>query len=201
MPRNARTEVAATTAADSARDRVLAAAERCIERHGIRKTTIEDIASEAGMSRPGVYRYFSDRDDLLVALISQHSRALHDKGHRLLASKTSLAEQITEGVLYLADQGRRDHFMRYMVNLDGTDLGRRMVTTHTSATLNAEFWDPVLDDAIRAGTMPKGLARPDIHLWLRNLCLMVMRGLDEGEGDIRRYRTILRTFVAPAFSA
>jgi AcrR family transcriptional regulator len=201
MPRNTRTDVAATTAADSARDRVLAAAEVCIERHGIRKTTIEDIASEAGMSRPGVYRYFSDRDDLLVALVYQHSRALHDKGHRLLASKTSLAEQITEGLLYLADEGRRDHFARYMVNLDGTDLGRRMVTTHTSATLVAEFWDPILDEAIRAGTLPAGLVRPDIHLWLRSLSLMVMRGLEEGDGDVRRYRTILQNFVAPAFSA
>jgi AcrR family transcriptional regulator len=201
MPRNARTEVASTTAADSARERVLAAAERCIERHGIRKTTIEDIASEAGMSRPGVYRYFSDRDDLLVALIYQHSRALHDKGHRMLASKTSLTEKITEGVLYLADHGRRDQFIRYMVNLDGTDVGRRMLTTHTSATLVGEFWDPILDDAIRAGALPEGLARPDIHLWLRSLSLMVMRGLDEGDGDVRRYRTILKTFVGPAFSA
>ena len=28
---------------------------------------------------------------------------------------------------------------------------------------------------------------------------MVMRGLDAGEGDLERYRSILRRFVAPAF--
>jgi AcrR family transcriptional regulator len=35
-----------------ARERILAAAERCIDRHGIRKTTMDDIASEVGLSRP-----------------------------------------------------------------------------------------------------------------------------------------------------
>jgi hypothetical protein len=27
-----------------------------------------------------------------------------------------------------------------------------------------------------------------------------MRGLDDGEGDVRRYRSILRRFVVPAFA-
>jgi AcrR family transcriptional regulator len=200
MGREARGEAAATTIMDDPRDRVLAAAERCIERYGIRKTTMEDIALEAGMSRPSVYRYFADRDDLLVALISQHSRALLDKAHKFIARQGTLPDQIVEGLLYLADHGRRDPFTRYMVNLDGTDLGRRMVTSHASETLVAEFWDPFLDAAVRAGTLPDGLTRPDTHLWLRNLCLMIMRGLEEGDGDTQRYRTILRTFVAPAFT-
>ncbi|HEY4043151.1 MAG TPA: helix-turn-helix domain-containing protein, partial [Rhodopila sp.] len=46
---------------DDARERILAAAQRCIDRHGIRKTTMDDIASELGLSRPNVYRYFADR--------------------------------------------------------------------------------------------------------------------------------------------
>jgi hypothetical protein len=30
---------------------------------------------------------------------------------------------------------------------------------------------------------------------------MAMRGLDEGDGDLKRYRSILRRFVAPAFAS
>lgn len=200
MPRAARSEAKVAAVVDNPRDRVLAAAERCIERHGIRKTTMEDIALEAGMSRPGVYRYFDDREDLFVAIISAHSRALLDKAHKFIARHDNLADQIIEGLLYLAENGRRDPFTRYMVNLDGTDLGRRMVASGMSETLVAEFWDPFLDAAVRAGTMPDGLARRDIHLWLRNVCLMIMRGLEDGDGNPKRYRTILQTFVAPAFT-
>jgi AcrR family transcriptional regulator len=201
MPRGTRSEAATTTTAEDARDRLLAAAERCIERYGIRKTTMEDIALEVGMSRPGVYRYFADRDDLLVAIVAQHSRALMDKAHKVIARQDNLADQIVEGLLYLADQGRRGTFTRHMVNPDGTDLGRRMVASHMSETLVAEFWDPVLDAAVKAGRLPDGLPRRDIHLWLRELCLMLMRGLEDGDADIRRYRSILRNFVAPIFTA
>jgi hypothetical protein len=28
-----------------------------------------------------------------------------------------------------------------------------------------------------------------------------MRGLDDGDGDLKRYRSILRRFVAPAFAS
>jgi len=42
--------------------------------------------------------------------------------------------------------------------------------------------------------------RSDIHLWLGNLTKMVMRGIEDGDGDLKRYRSILRRFVAPAFA-
>jgi hypothetical protein len=29
---------------------------------------------------------------------------------------------------------------------------------------------------------------------------MLMRGLEDGDGDLKRYRSILRRFVAPAFT-
>ncbi|HYP95908.1 MAG TPA: helix-turn-helix domain-containing protein, partial [Mycobacterium sp.] len=65
MPRGSRSQPAESASTDDARERILAAAERCIDRHGIRKTTMDDVASEVGLSRPSVYRYFADRDDLL----------------------------------------------------------------------------------------------------------------------------------------
>src|SRR4051812_18771318 len=183
------------------RDRVLAAAGRCIERYGISKTTMEDIALEARMSRPSVYRHFADRDDLMVALISQRSRALRDKAHKFISRQETLPDQVVEGLLYLADHGRRDPFTRQLLNLDGTSLGRRMAASRTSETLTAEFWDPFLDDAAAKRALPRGISRPDIHLWLASLGLMLMRGLEEGDGDVQRYRSVLRRFVAPAFAA
>jgi hypothetical protein len=66
--------------------------------------------------------------------------------------------------------------------------------------LRAELWDPYLDAAIANNELPPGLPRSDIHLWVANLSEMVMRGLDDGDGDLKRYRSILRRFVAPAFT-
>jgi AcrR family transcriptional regulator len=181
------------------RARVLQAAEACIMRHGIRKTTMEDIANEAGMSRPTVYRYFADRDDLLIALISTHSRSLLERAHRYISKQRGLANQIAEGLLYLADHGRRDPFTRYLVNLDGTDLSRRMATSRANDQLTAEFWDRFLDEAQASGELAEDLRRPDAHFWLGRIGLMLMVLLDEDPDGVDRYRAMVRRFVTPAF--
>src|ERR1700758_2183771 len=82
VPRGSRSQSVALARTDDARERILAAAERCIDRHGIRKTTMDDIASEVGLSRPSVYRYFADRDDLLIELIARHARTLVNRAHK-----------------------------------------------------------------------------------------------------------------------
>ncbi len=186
---------------DDARERILAAAERCIDRHGIRKTTMDDVASEVGLSRPSVYRYFADRDDLLIELITRHARALLDRARKSIARRTSLPDQIVETVLYTAEHARRDPLTRHVIDPDATSLGRRMIASGTTEMMRAEMWDPVLDRAVANNELPAGLPRSDIHLWLGDVTLMVMRGLEDGEGDVRRYRSILRRFVVPAFAS
>ncbi|MGY0004233.1 TetR/AcrR family transcriptional regulator [Micromonospora sp. I033] len=42
---------------------ILAAAYECFTRHGMRRTTMDDIAAAAGMSRPAVYQYVRNKDD------------------------------------------------------------------------------------------------------------------------------------------
>ena len=201
MPRDSRSQPTAPANRDDARERILAAAERCIDRHGIRKTTMDDVASEVGLSRPSVYRYFADRDDLLIELITRHTRALLDRAHKSISRQGNLPDQIVEAVLYTAEHGRRDPLTRHILDPDGTSLGRRMIASGTTDIIRAEMWDPVLDAALANNELPAGLPRLDIHLWLGDITKMVMRGLEDGEGDIRRYRSILRRFVVPAFAS
>jgi AcrR family transcriptional regulator len=201
MPRRSPTQTIAPGSTEDARERILAAAERCIDRHGIRKTTMDDVASEAGLTRPNVYRYFADRDDLLLELITRHARALLARARKSISRQGSLADQIVEKILYTADHARRDPLTRHLLDPDGTSLGKRMIASGTSAMCRAEMWDPLLDAAVANNELPPGLARSDIHMWLGDVTKMVMRGIEDGEGDVRRYRSILRRFVAPAFAS
>src|ERR1700688_4960647 len=103
MPQRSSSQPIAVTSADDARERILAAAERCIDRHGIRKTTMDDVACEVGLSRPSVYRYFADRDDLLIELITRHARALLDRARKSVSRQSGLPDQIVERILYTAE--------------------------------------------------------------------------------------------------
>src|ERR1700721_2565003 len=198
MPQRSSSQPTAATSADDATERILAAAERCIDRHGIRKTTMDDVACEVGLSRPSVYRYFADRDDLLIELITRHARALLVRARRSVSRQSSLPDQIVETVLYTAEYARRAPMTRHCIAPDGTSLGRRMNASGTTEIIRAEMWDPVLDAAVANNELPPGLPRWDIHLWLGNVTKIVMRGLEDGDGDVRRSRSILRRFVVSA---
>jgi AcrR family transcriptional regulator len=200
MPRGSRTQPATPASTDDARERILAAAERCIDRHGIRKTTMDDIASEVGLSRPSVYRYFADRDDLLIELNIRHARALINRAHKSMSRQGSLSDRIIEGLLYIADNGRHDPLTRYFMDPDTSSLGRRLISSGTTEMLRAELFDPYLDAAVADNDLPRGVPRTDFYLWLGDLVKMLMRGLEDGEGDVKRYRSILRRFVAPGFT-
>ena len=171
------------------------------------------IATESGRPRwttlrpkldcpgPASTAHFADRDDLLLELITRHGRALLDRAHKTLSRQGSLADQIIESLLYIADHGRRDPLTRYLIDPDCTSLGRQMIASGASEMLRAELWDSYLDAAVAANELPPGVTRSDIYLWMGNVGKILMRGLDEGDGDLKRYRSILRRFVAPAFTS
>src|SRR3712207_3329811 len=56
------------------RNRILDAAERCFVRAGFHRTTMQDVAAEAGMSPGNLYRYFPSKD-AIVAGLSERDRA------------------------------------------------------------------------------------------------------------------------------
>lgn len=49
------------------RTRILDAAVACVERWGLAKTSLEDVASEAGVSRATVYRWFAGGRDQVIS--------------------------------------------------------------------------------------------------------------------------------------
>ena len=53
------------------RQRILEATYACVARWGLAKTTVEDVAREAKLSRATVYRTFpGGRDELVTAVVS-----------------------------------------------------------------------------------------------------------------------------------
>ena len=66
--------------ADELERRMVDAALRCVERWGLAKTSMDDIAREAGVSRATVYRVFPGGKERLVETVVQHElgRLFHE---------------------------------------------------------------------------------------------------------------------------
>ncbi len=75
--------------------RVLDAALTCIGRVGLAKTTLDDVAREAGCARATVYRCFANKQQLLVALVARQAQALRDEVVVASAADATIAAAIT----------------------------------------------------------------------------------------------------------
>ncbi|HSF22339.1 MAG TPA: TetR family transcriptional regulator [Burkholderiales bacterium] len=53
------------------RGRILDAAERVFSEHGVSRTSLEDVARAAGVTRGAIYWHFKDKGDLFAAMVSR----------------------------------------------------------------------------------------------------------------------------------
>src|SRR5262245_30851834 len=59
-------------------DDILSAAERVFARDGFAATTMDAIAGEAGVSKGGLYRHFSSKDDLFLTVAARTAAELDE---------------------------------------------------------------------------------------------------------------------------
>src|SRR5437870_12882927 len=79
--------------------RVLSATRRCIARWGVAKTTLDDVAGEAGCSRATIYRLFpGGKENLLTALAQREVAALFDALRLRLDGIDDLEELVVTGI-------------------------------------------------------------------------------------------------------
>ncbi len=67
------------TRRNATREAILAAGLRCFGREGYRRTALDRVAREAGISRAALYLHFANKEELFRALVDDlHARALDD---------------------------------------------------------------------------------------------------------------------------
>jgi AcrR family transcriptional regulator len=172
--------------AAEARLQILASAEIVIARYGVSKTTMDDIGKQAGVSRPTVYRYFGDRDNLFGALIERRARMLFDRARDYILGFESFPEQLVEGLLYLIDHG---------LNVTSSIVNGSAL----AAELTAEMWEPVLRRATQRGEIRSDLDVMAVGEWLAVVQFILLGHCDVASTDDPSTRLLLKTFVLPAF--
>ncbi|MGI5218574.1 TetR/AcrR family transcriptional regulator [Nocardia sp. CA-290969] len=108
---------------DETEERILDAARRQFERLGVKKTTIGDVAREAGVDRGTVYRRIGSRDDLVRAVSAREVRTLLDELHGIPARHTTV-----EGVV-------ADLFVTVVTRWRGHRLANRVLAVEPARLL------------------------------------------------------------------
>ena len=95
-------------AGDDKRQRILDAAVAVVLRYGFKRTTMDDVAREAGISRPALYLHFSNKADIYRAIVEDiTARSLVGAEAALAGAgdlETRLLSAIRIGILDLVEQ-------------------------------------------------------------------------------------------------
>ncbi|MGW0176817.1 TetR/AcrR family transcriptional regulator [Rhodococcus sp. NPDC003322] len=119
-----------TTKGRQTRTRLLDAARAVFARDGYVGTTMSGVATEAGMSLGGLYRYFKDKDDLFSALIAD----THDDLFRASGNLKHRLEDEPYEALLESNTGYLAHYY------DNRDIMRTLVEAASVDPQFREFW-------------------------------------------------------------
>jgi AcrR family transcriptional regulator len=90
------------------RQQLLTAASRLFAERGFRAVSIEDLASEAGVSGPALYRHFDSKEAILADLLIDVSEQLLREGTQRAANAMSPSDALRSLIAFHTDFALRD---------------------------------------------------------------------------------------------
>jgi AcrR family transcriptional regulator len=100
-------------AADDTRGGILEAARRRFLRFGVRKTTVDEVAREAGCSRTTLYAHFRNKQDLYASLLQQDAEAFIAEAAGALAKGGRAGAKIRRIVEITRRHYAHNHILRH----------------------------------------------------------------------------------------
>jgi AcrR family transcriptional regulator len=183
---------------EEARQRILEAASRCLDRYGPAKTSLSDVAAELGVTRQTVYRRFPSTTSLLLASTEAAAEAFIDQVAAHCASATDPTSIVTTAVVFVLEHLDRDSRLSLLLAVGRADLFTTGITSPTAINFGRSMLRRFPIDWAEMGYDDHELGELAEHL-LRIVQSMV---IDPGHPprssrDLSRY---LVRWVAPAIT-
>lgn len=155
-----------SSAADT-RALILLTAEKLLRKHGPTKVTVSEVAAQAGMSHPNVYRHFKSKAALQEAVTSEW-----------LDGELKILQKVVEG-----EGSPEDRLLRWMLRLASIKQERLRE-------------DPKLFGMYRALVREnRGVVLQYEAALLRHLRLLILEGVEEGFFTISNQQKVAETIL------
>jgi len=179
-----------------ARERIVGAAKRCVNRYGPGKTGLSDVAHELGVTRQTVYRYFAGTDDLLAAVARSAADSYLDRLAQHLAQVTDPVEVVVEALAFTIERLPEERYLGVLLTPGRSGRFFAGVTSPEAIGFARSLLERTAVDWEKAG-----YGRPELDE-LGEFTLRVLQSLVLDPGTPRRsgsaLRGFLRRWVGPA---
>ena len=189
-----------TALASGTPERILEAAFHQIGEWGLARTTVEDVARAAGLTRQTIYRYFPSKDHLVTALLMREEDRLLDGVRDAFDREAHLEDALYQGMLF-CDRFAEEHpFLERLLQTD-EEISLPYITTRAGSVVSrardvlaslirrkawvrAAMVEPVADLLVRAfisyTLTPPDRPREDVVRDLTKIAVSALTGNKEG---------------------
>jgi AcrR family transcriptional regulator len=183
---------------DDARERLLNAAEACFERLGLRRTTIDDVAREAKVSRSTVYRYFDGRGDLIVGAYLRESDAVFERVKILMGRKGTFGERVVEATMRSIEAIRSGRYLPLMLSPEGALLASKAITASNAFYESAHAtMGPFFERAKAEGEVRDDIVLDDFIEWTLRIIFSFAMFDSPMKRDPESLRSLIEAFLVP----
>ncbi|MEL6890146.1 MAG: helix-turn-helix domain-containing protein [Actinomycetota bacterium] len=131
---------------------IIDAAIRCFERYGPQRTSMSDIAEEAGISRRTLYRAFDDRRALVEQLLFRRLMALGATVRKRIDSATNIEDALVDGSVFSVEAAEADALFIDVVSREhDRSIERFLIGDERLRLAIVDVWRPILAAGRKAG--------------------------------------------------
>lgn len=175
---------------------IISSAIKCFEQYGPQRTSMDDIAKTAGISRKTLYRVFEDRPRLIQAVLQKRLVNIVAKVQAKVAKAVSFEEALLEGSVVAVSFVLKDKLITDII-LNETDHTLEQFLIHGNKRIyetNMNLWKIAIDKGRQDGVVKAGLSDDRIIEIMASIhALAVMRN----EGPAKQ-RAFLKDVLVPA---
>ncbi len=177
---------------------IVAAAMRCFDTWGVERTRMGDIATEADIARPTVYRYFPNKEALVLEVMIRHIRAENAKIRKRIRLVGTGRDVILRCLLLQFREQRPKEQPGSLLRTEPTHkLARRTATSPEVLQAAKELWADILAYAAERGELRADLDVDGAIRWMTMLVhvSLALPELMPGDDQLEAY---LDKFVVQA---
>lgn len=175
---------------------IIDAAAGCFEQYGPQRTSMDDIAEAAGISRKTLYRVFEDRPKLIQSVLQGRWAKIAEKTQKRVAKAASFDEALLEGSIVAVSAALNDKLTNDIIHKATDHTLEQFLIRGNERTqkIMLEIWQTAIAEGREAGVVKPHLTDDRIIDIISSIhALLIMR--DEG---VASHRAFLKDVLLPA---
>ncbi len=147
-------------------DRILRAAAACFRERGVEGTSMGDIAAAAGLQRPNLYRYFPNKEALVLEVLMRETRSVHAERRARVRLAGPVGPLLVESLVSGQALARGDELIRFAMTGETAELTADLVRSESLLfDVEKAYWEPLLAYGRERDELRDDLADDEIVRW------------------------------------